>query len=163
MTRHVPRSATSGRKCVYTFLFCHAHHILDKVRKSYLKTPTIARTVATLSRAPRKAPRQLCGLRYRPDEASSGGRAGRVESGSISAAISHRLSQEGDHRSRAVCGKEEEQCAMSQKAARSGGEARGACSFAAPLPQGEMAGGFVGTVSGAATRAINCRLAAGGP
>ena len=42
---------------------------------------------------------------------------------------------------------------MSQKAARSGGEARGACSFAAPLPQGEMAGGFVGTVSGAATRA----------
>ena len=42
---------------------------------------------------------------------------------------------------------------MSQKAGRSGGEAQGACSLGAPLPQGVLAGGFVGTVGGAATGA----------
>ena len=42
---------------------------------------------------------------------------------------------------------------MRQKAARSGGEARGACSLGAPLAQGVLGGEFVGTVGGAATRA----------
>ena len=42
---------------------------------------------------------------------------------------------------------------MIQKAGRIGGEAQGACSLGAPLPQGVLAGGFVGTVGGAATGA----------
>ena len=42
---------------------------------------------------------------------------------------------------------------MSQKVGRSGGEVQGACSLGAPLPQGVLAGGFVGTVGRAATRA----------